>query len=240
MKIEGCQASLCSFMSASISEPSWAGDLTTLILALSRALILEGASPFPSGEQITLDNGASVTHPAFGRGCDPRDEAEDGLLLGVVLLDPLSGHLLSLPPDLPDHDNALGLRVDHESLEDINEIGAIEGVSSNADDCGLAQPCAGALVDCLVGQGAGPGHDADLAGLVDVARHDADLALVGLDDAGAVGPDHAAGLLGAQHVLDPHHVVLGDAVRDDHHQLDLRLDGLDDGAGRAGGRHVDH
>jgi hypothetical protein len=41
----------------------------------------------------------------------------------------------------------------------------------------------------LVGQRAGARDDADLAALVDVAGHDADLAFVGRDDAGAVRAD---------------------------------------------------
>ena len=49
----------------------------------------------------------------------------------------------------------------------------------------------GQLPDGLVGQGAGAADHADAAGLVDVAGHDADLALVGRDDAGAVGTDQA-------------------------------------------------
>ena len=43
------------------------------------------------------------------------------------------------------------------------------------------------MVDCFVGQGPGPGDDADFAVLVDVAGHDSDLAFVGLNDSGAVG-----------------------------------------------------
>ena len=54
-------------------------------------------------------------------------------------------------------------------------------------------PSAGALPDGLVGQRAArETTDADAAGRVDVAGHDADLALAGRDDAGAVGADQDA------------------------------------------------
>ncbi len=46
--------------------------------------------------------------------------------------------------------------------------------------------------------------------------HDADLALAGLDDAGAVGADQARLRL-LEHLLHLDHVVLGDALRDAHH-----------------------
>ena len=45
------------------------------------------------------------------------------------------------------------------------------------------------LPDGFVGERAAAAHDADRALLVDVARHDADLALAGRDDAGAVRAD---------------------------------------------------
>ena len=47
--------------------------------------------------------------------------------------------------------------------------------------------------------------------------HDADLALAGLDDARAVGPDQARLALVLQYLLHLDHVVLRDALRDAHH-----------------------
>jgi hypothetical protein len=74
---------------------------------------------------------------------------------------------------------------------------------------------------------------------VDVAGHDADLALLGLDDAGAVGPDDSGLVLGLECVLDLDHVLLRDAIGDHHHQFDFGFDGLHDGVGGAQRRHVD-
>ena len=47
------------------------------------------------------------------------------------------------------------------------------------------------LPDGFVGERAAAAHDADGALLVDVAGHDADLAFLGRDDAGAVRADEA-------------------------------------------------
>ena len=55
----------------------------------------------------------------------------------------------------------------------------------------LAEPGVGGLAHRLVGQRARARHDADAARLVDVARHDADLALARRDDARAVRTDQA-------------------------------------------------
>ena len=75
--------------------------------------------------------------------------------------------------------------------------------------------------------------------LVDVARHDADLALARLDDARAVRPDEARHALLRQRVLHPHHVLLRDPLRDAHHQRHLRLERLQDRSGRERRRDVD-
>ena len=65
-------------------------------------------------------------------------------------------------------------------------FGAREGVTTNAHAERLAQPHVGRLCDGLVGQGARAGHNADIAGLVDVAWLDAHLAPERVDDTGAV------------------------------------------------------
>ena len=66
----------------------------------------------------------------------------------------------------------------------------------------------------LVGQRAAARHHADAARLVDVPRHDADLALARRDDARAVGTDQAR-RAALEEALDAHHIehrnALGDA-----------------------------
>eukprot|EP00964_Phaeocystis_antarctica_P003613 scaffold1948_cov62-Phaeocystis_antarctica.AAC.8 len=68
------------------------------------------------------------------------------------------------------------------------------------------------------GRGCGSGLRSGVAAAhrVDVAGHDADLALAGLDDARAVGPDQARGGLAHQRLLHPDHVVLRHALGDAH------------------------
>ena len=70
-----------------------------------------------------------------------------------------------------------GVGIVDENVEAVDEVCSVEGVASDADAEGLAQAHGRRLVDSLVGQGAGPRHDADAALLVDVAGHDANLAL---------------------------------------------------------------
>ena len=75
-----------------------------------------------------------MAHSSLGRGGQSSDEAHDGLILFVVLLDPLGSHFLVLASDFTDHDDAFGLGVDHELLEDIDEVGSVEGVTSDTHD----------------------------------------------------------------------------------------------------------
>ena len=68
-------------------------------------------------------------------------------------------------------------------------------VSADSNTRGLADPQARKLSHGLVGQSAAPRDDADPAGLVDMAGHDADLATrAGRDDAGQLGPIRFTGL----------------------------------------------
>src|SRR5262249_14149292 len=112
-------------------------------------------------------------------------------------------------------------------------------VDAQADAGGLAQAQARELPDRLVGERAAAADDADRAGLVDVTRHDADLALTRGDDAGTVGADQATRLLpeeahGAGHVQDR------DALGNGDDDLDARVGGLHDGVGGARRRDEDH
>ena len=58
---------------------------------------------------------------------------------------------------------------------------------------------------------------------MDVAGHDADLALARLDDAGAVGADEAGLALPHEGVLNLHHVVLGNTLCNAHGEFHLSL-----------------
>lgn len=149
-----------------------------------------------------------MAHSAAGGSGDAGDEADDGLAAvdGVGLLEELGGVLLGGATNLANHDDAVRLLVLDEDLEAVDEVGAAEGVTADADDEGLAEAGLGGLVDGLVGQGAGAGDNADAAALVDEAGHDADLALAGGDDAGAVGADKTGLGLGLEHLGDADHV----------------------------------
>lgn len=85
-----------------------------------------------------LHDGACVAHSSFWRSCQASNKSHNWLFLGVIFLQPISSHLLSLTSDFSDHDYAFGFGVDHELLKDIDKVGAVEWVTSNADNCGLA------------------------------------------------------------------------------------------------------
>ena len=56
---------------------------------------------------------------------------------------------------------------------------------------------------------------------------------------GTVSTDHPSLALTPQSVVDHQLVSLGDTLGDGHNQGDLGFDGLEDGTGSKGGRHVD-
>ena len=97
------------------------------------------------------------------------------------------------------------------------------------------RPGLGRLEDCLVGQGPGARHDAHRAGAVDIAWHDADLALPGVMTPGQFGPmrtdrEPDQCRLDSQHVQ--HRNALGDADDD----ADAGIRRLQDGIRREGRR----
>ena len=65
------------------------------------------------------------------------------------------------------------------SSQDIDEVGPVDRIAADPDRRGLAKAETGQLIDRFVGQGARAGDHADPTGLMDVARHDPDPALLG-------------------------------------------------------------
>ena len=203
------------------------------------------ACSFESGDLVggsTLTSGndsASVTHATAWRGSLSSDEADNGEVAVVVLADPFGSLFLGLTTDLSDHDDTLGLGVDNELTENIDEVSSVEGITANTDDSGLSESLEGGLVNSLVGEGAGAGNDTDLTLGVDVARHDADLALTRLDDSWAVRSDETGLGLRLHDGLDLDHVEGGDALSDADNEVHLGFDGLEDGVSSEGRGDVD-
>src|SRR5689334_394214 len=187
------------------------------------------------------DDRAGMAHAAAGWGGAAGDETDHRLLapaLGLVL-EELRRVLLGRAADLADHHDRLGGRVGQKHLQHVDEVGALDRIAADADRGGLAEVFARGLEDRLVGERAGARHDADRAGLEDVARHDADLAFARRHHARAVRPDQPR-LRARQRALDLDHVGDRDALGDAHDQRDVGLDRLADRVGGAGRRHVDH
>ena len=178
-----------------------------------------------------------MPHAFAGRGGDAGDVGDDGFV--HVSLDVFGRFFFGRAADFADHDDALGLRVGLEGGEDVHEAGAVNRVAADTDAGGLAEADAGGLVHGFVGECAGAGDDADHAGLVNVAGHDAHFAFAGGDDAGAVRPDEAH-VRAANGGFDFEHVQNRDAFGDAGDDFDAGIDRLKDGVGGKGGRDEDH
>src|SRR5437899_1216817 len=121
-----------------------------------------------------------MPHPLAWRSRRAADETGDGLLEFAANV---FGRLfLGRAPDFSDHDHAMRLGVAVTGLEDVDEIGAVDRIAADPHASALPHAEPGQLVDGFVGQGTGTRDHADVARLVDVTGHDADLALAGSDD----------------------------------------------------------
>ena len=117
----------------------------------------------------------------------------------------------------------------------------MDRVAADPDAGGLAKTGLSGLPDRFVGQGAGAGDDADLAGQVDMAGHDAHLAAAGSDHARTVGADQIdIRIAGLQGRLDLQHVRHRNAFGDAGDHLDAGIGRFQDGIAGERGRHVDH
>ncbi len=212
-----------------------AGLLATRMPASSSAAILSDALPEPP-EMIA---------PAWpirlpGGAVWPAMKAASGLVNLPVRLE-RRGLLLGVAADLAHHQHGLGVGVGLEERQGIDEAGAVDRVAADADAGALADPQVRELPDALVGERARAAHDADLARLVDIAGHDADLALAGRDDAGAVGTDQpGVGPMCLQVGHCAGHVDDRDALGDRDDQRDPGVGRLHDRVGRERRRHEDH
>jgi hypothetical protein len=78
----------------------------------------------------------------------------------------------------------------------------------------------------------------NLSLLEDVSRHDTHLASIP-DNTRTVTTDHPTSALALQRVHDPDLIALRDTLGDGHDELDLILNGLDNGVGSEGRGNVD-
>ena len=117
-----------------------------------------------------------------------------------------------------------------EELHRVRKRGADDRVAADADAGGLADAQLAELADRFVRQRARAGNHAHIALLVNVRRHDADLAFARRNDARAVGTDQARGPA-LQELSGANHVGGWNAFRDANHERDAGIGGLHDGVG---------
>src|SRR5258708_4917040 len=136
------------------------------------AAVLEPASPLPP-EMIA---------PAWpmrrpGRRGDAGEKPTLGLLAAAFALidQKRGGFSLGEPADFADHDDRGGFWIGQKHLQHVDEFGALDWIAADTDSRGLAEALLGGLEHRFIGQRARPRHDADIAALENVARHDPDL-----------------------------------------------------------------
>ena len=192
-----------------------------------------------SSALASSDDGTSVAHAAAW-GCSlSSNEADNRQVAVVVGREPLGSLLLSLATDLANHDDTLGLGIVNELGKHINEVGTVEGVTSNTDNGRLTETLRGSLIDGLVSESTGARDNTDFTLGVNISRHDTDLALARLDDTWAVRADQTSLSLRVHDRLDLDHVKSGNTLGDADNKVHLGLDSLEDGISSEGRRHID-
>ena len=155
-----------------------------------------------------------------------------------MVLDPARASLFGIAADLAYHDHRVRLGFVVEELHHVDMLQSVHRVAANAHARRLPETLLHQLSNRFVGQGAGARHHANAALLVNVAGHDADLDLVGRNDAGTVGTDENR-LLALHLLARANHVAHGHALGDANDEIELGVDRLVDRRGGERWRHID-
>src|SRR5215813_5965967 len=130
-----------------------------------------------------------MTHTAAWRGRLSRDETDDRLL--HVGFDVGRRGFFRVAADFTDHDDGMRLGIVVEQLDGIEERCADNRIAADADTRGLANAEARELIHSFVRERPAAADNANVAGLVNSSRHDADFAFAGRNDARAIRTDEA-------------------------------------------------
>ena len=100
-----------------------------------------------------------MAHASARRGGAAGDEGDDGFF--DVGFDVGGGGFFVGAADFADDDDAVGVGVVVEHLQQLDEVQSFDRIAADADAGGLADAAAGALPDGFVSQRAGAADDAD-------------------------------------------------------------------------------
>ena len=117
---------------------------------------LESLDLIGSGALATSNDSTRMTHATSRRGrttCDESDNRLGVLRCLVVPLKILGSLLLHGPTNFTNDNNTVGVGVLEEDLDDIDVLGAGEGVTTDSDAQGLTQADVSSLCDGLIGKG---------------------------------------------------------------------------------------
>lgn len=79
-----------------------------------------------------------MAHSTLGRGSHTCNKTNNGFLFSVILLEPLCCQLLVFTSNFSDNNDTLSLRINNESLEDVDEVSTVKRISSDSYNCALS------------------------------------------------------------------------------------------------------
>src|SRR3990172_443935 len=155
-----------------------------------------------------------------------------------MLLYVLRGLLLCRPSDFADHDNRVSSRIFIEKPDRVDKARTNNGITAYANARGLPNAPLRELPYGFVGESAAARNQSNPSRFVNETGHDADLALTGRNNPGAIRTDHAD-IVSYQVIIDANHVLCGDALCDGDDEFDSRFRGFKNRPRRRSGRYED-
>ena len=162
-----------------------------------------------------------MTHATARRRGHPGDESGDRFL--AIVLNPRRRFFFSGSADFADQDHRFCLSIFIEEFHRVEMRQTADRIAADANAGRLAMTARSQLPNRLVRERARARDHADAARLVNVTRHDPNLACAGSDDTRAIRADESR--FAAVHLrLHTHHVHHRNSFRDTNHQLHAGID----------------
>ena len=159
-----------------------------------------------------------MTHAAAGRSSHSSDKRCNRFF--AIRFDPLGSFFLGRAADFSDQDHRFCVSIFVEKFYAIQMRETSYRIAADADAGRLAVAARSQLPHCFVGQRSRPRDYTDAARLVNVTRHDADLALARRDDSRTIRSDQSRAL--AAHLrFHTHHVHHRNSFGDADHKIDI-------------------
>ena len=143
---------MCSCILSFFHEGSHGFSHFRWIINNSNSVSLEASNLRFSVTFTTRNDGTSVSHSSSWRGGLPSNKTNNWKVSWIVGRKPFSSLLFSLTTNFSNENDTFSLWIRNETFKDINEIGSVEWISTDSDNCRLSEILSRCLINSFISQ----------------------------------------------------------------------------------------